>query len=74
MDPRVAAEATAILKPRLVIPIHWGTLFPIGLGSMAARHLREPPRRFTDYLAKRAPETEVAVLEPGASLNIANSR
>lgn len=73
MDPSTAAKATAILRPRLVIPIHWGTLFPIGLGHWAATHLREPPRRFADQVADLAPDTEVAVLEPGASVNAANS-
>lgn len=74
MDPSTAARATALLRPRLVIPIHWGTLFPIGLGPWAATHLREPPRRFADQVAALAPDTEVAVLEPGASVSSENSR
>ena len=28
MDPQQAAEAVALLKPLLAIPIHWGTFFP----------------------------------------------
>jgi L-ascorbate metabolism protein UlaG (beta-lactamase superfamily) len=73
MDPIGAAEAVKLLRPRLVIPIHWGTLFPIGLGSIASRHLREPPRRFAAQVAERIPETEVAVLEPGASIAVTKS-
>lgn len=73
MDPEAAARATALLRPRLVIPIHWGTLFPIGLGRWSASHLEQPPRRFAAQVAALAPETEVALLEPGDSIELANS-
>ena len=32
LDPARAAEAVARIEPGLVIPIHWGTYFPIHLG------------------------------------------
>ena len=32
LDPVQAAEAVARIRPRLVVPIHWGTYFPIHLG------------------------------------------
>ena len=31
LDPGGAARVAAILQPRLAVPIHWGTLFPIGM-------------------------------------------
>ena len=68
LDPETAARATALLRPRIVVPIHWGTFFPIGLGRWSPRHLREPPRLFADYVSEYSPETEVRVLEPGESL------
>lgn len=70
MDPVAAAEATALLRPRVVVPIHWGTLFPIGMGRRSGPHLSDPPRRFAALAAELAPETEVRVLEPGGSLEL----
>lgn len=67
MDPEAAAEAVALLRPRFVIPIHWGTLFPIGMARWAGRHLREPPHRFAAQVAELSPGTEVKVLAPGES-------
>ena len=40
MDPREAAEALALVRPRLAVPIHWGTYHRIGhraTGRPAAR-------------------------------------
>lgn len=70
LDPRRAAQAAAILRPRAVIPIHWGTLAQIGLGRRRARVLRDPPRRFVAQLAELAPDVEAAVLEPGEALEL----
>ena len=30
LDPEGAAKAVALVEPRIVIPIHWGTFLPIG--------------------------------------------
>lgn len=70
MGPADAAKATALLRPRFVVPIHWGTLFPIGMGRWSARRLREPPLHFTAEVAEQAPETAVRVLQPGSSLDL----
>jgi L-ascorbate metabolism protein UlaG (beta-lactamase superfamily) len=70
LDARKAAEAAAMLRPRLVVPIHWGTFLRLGLGRHAEKLLREPGRRFAAQLAERAPEVDVAVLEPGESLSL----
>jgi L-ascorbate metabolism protein UlaG (beta-lactamase superfamily) len=64
MDPLDAARATGLLRPRIAIPIHWGTLSPIG----SARHrerLGDPPRAFAEHVARLAPSVEVRILEPG---------
>ena len=65
LDPERAARAAAILKPRIAIPIHWGTLFPIGLSRLGRRHLIAPPREFERRCAELAPQVEVRVLSPG---------
>lgn len=67
LDPDRAAAATQLLAPRVAIPIHWGTLFPLGLARWGVRHLVDPPRRFASHVAERSPGVEVRLLEPGES-------
>ena len=73
LDPRRAAEAAAMLRPRVAIPIHWGTLIRRDLLRRAQKLSNEPARRFVDQLAELAPEVEAAVLEPGSSLELSPS-
>lgn len=68
MDPERAAEATALLRPRVAIPIHWGTYFPFPRGLGGHRLLRDPPLTFAARAAVLAPATEVVVLAPGERL------
>src|SRR3954447_7794648 len=70
MDPEAAARAAALLRPRVAIPIHWGTLFPIGLARRRGEVLVEPPRAFARHVAELAPDVQVQILEPGASLEL----
>jgi L-ascorbate metabolism protein UlaG (beta-lactamase superfamily) len=63
LDPERAAEAVRLLKPRIVIPIHWGSLHPLGMSGAA--FLREPPETFARAVHDRAPGVEVRVLRPG---------
>jgi L-ascorbate metabolism protein UlaG (beta-lactamase superfamily) len=70
MDPEAAARAAALLRPRIAVPIHWGTLFPIGRARAHADRLTEPPREFARHAAHLAPEVEVRILAPGATLDL----
>ncbi len=70
LDPRSAAKAAAILRPRLAIPIHWGTLLRIGLGRRRAELLHAPARHFADAVAELAPGVAARPLEPGESLEL----
>ena len=70
LDPDRAARAVALLRPRLAVPIHWGTFFPLGLASRRPELLRDPPHDFAARVAELAPEVEVRVLEPGGSLDL----
>lgn len=70
MDPQAAAQAVALVRPRIAVPIHWGTLFPIGLASRYADRLIDPPREFSREAARVAPAVEVRILEPGATLDL----
>jgi L-ascorbate metabolism protein UlaG (beta-lactamase superfamily) len=71
LDPRRAAEALRLLRPRLAVPIHWGTLCPIGLGRRRPAFLREPPHAFAAHAAELAPEVGVRILAPGEPLALA---
>jgi L-ascorbate metabolism protein UlaG (beta-lactamase superfamily) len=65
LDPKTAAEALLLLRPRLAIPIHWGTLRPL----IRVRGSRpRPAEEFRDLAAELAPETDVRVLPPGNTL------
>jgi L-ascorbate metabolism protein UlaG (beta-lactamase superfamily) len=70
MDPERAARATALFRPRLAVPIHWGTLFPVGLSRWRRHLLEAPPRDFAKKVADYSPATEVRVLSPGGSTGI----
>jgi L-ascorbate metabolism protein UlaG (beta-lactamase superfamily) len=71
MDPLDAARAAALLRPRVAVPIHWGTLFPVGLARTAkGRALIDPPREFARHLARIAPDVEPRVLAPGDAMSL----
>jgi L-ascorbate metabolism protein UlaG (beta-lactamase superfamily) len=65
MDPLDAARAVSLLQPRLAIPVHWGTLSPIGLAHRHKVRLGEPPRLFAEHVARLSPGVEVRILIPG---------
>jgi L-ascorbate metabolism protein UlaG (beta-lactamase superfamily) len=67
MDPLQAAHAVELLQPRLAIPIHWGTLLPIGFARNYRARLGDPPRLFAEHVARMAPSVEVRTLMSGES-------
>jgi len=71
LDPERAARAAALISPRAVVPIHWGTLYPLGLARLRPEPLRAPPREFARRVRELAPQVEVRVLEPGESTSLA---
>jgi L-ascorbate metabolism protein UlaG (beta-lactamase superfamily) len=70
LDPLGAARALSLLQPRLAVPIHWGTLHPIGLRWLRPSTRVEPPHMFARLAAEYAPATRVHVLAIGASLSV----
>ena len=70
MDPLQAARAAALIRPRVAVPIHWGTFLPYGARRRHDALLRDPPRRFAAEAAALAPDTRVAVLAPGSALEL----
>ena len=62
--PERGGEALRLLRPRIAIPIHWGTYRPLHRGA-GARFLSEPAEAFEREASALAPEVEVRVLRPG---------
>jgi L-ascorbate metabolism protein UlaG (beta-lactamase superfamily) len=65
MNPRRAAEALRLLAPRYAVPIHWGTLWPYGLGRVVPGRLTDPPREFARFARRYAPGVRVLLTPPG---------
>ena len=62
LDPAGAAEAVRLLRPRLAVPIHWGTFAPLGRPSRDGRAA-------ADEFAALVPDA-ARVLEPGETLTL----
>jgi L-ascorbate metabolism protein UlaG (beta-lactamase superfamily) len=71
LDPERAARAAALLSPRTVVPIHWGTLYPIGLARLRPGPLRGPPCELAASMRELAPQSELRVLAPGEATSLA---
>ena len=65
LDPGRAAEAVSRIRPRVAIPIHWGTFYPFAFARLWPKPLGDPPRDFARETARVAPDTEVRILAPG---------
>jgi L-ascorbate metabolism protein UlaG (beta-lactamase superfamily) len=73
MSPETAAVAVEILRPRLAIPVHWGTYQLTGM----TRRMRERdiwrPRAFAAAVEELDLGIRVRVLEPGERLELTRS-
>ena len=65
LDPERAVEALSLIRPRIAIPIHWGTYSTYGKTAD-----REPADRFAALAAERVPDVQIRVLELGATLEV----
>jgi L-ascorbate metabolism protein UlaG (beta-lactamase superfamily) len=69
LDPAGAAQALRLLRPRVAVPIHWGTYHPLHHGwRREPEFLSEPAETFVREAASIAPEVEVRILKPGERL------
>jgi L-ascorbate metabolism protein UlaG (beta-lactamase superfamily) len=69
LDPLRAAQALALLEPRIAVPIHWGTYRRIGL-SRDPDALREPAEEFLRHARELAPGVDVRLLPVGGTLEV----
>jgi len=60
MDPLQAAHSLTLLKPKHVVPIHYGT-FPI---------LVQDAEGFISLAEEKAPETKVDAIKPGEEVQV----
>ena len=70
LDPERAARALTLLRPRLAVPIHWGTFYPAGLRRLRPGPLARPPLEFARLARELAPEVEVRVLQQGSEISL----
>jgi L-ascorbate metabolism protein UlaG (beta-lactamase superfamily) len=72
LSPRHAVRAMELLRPKLVIPIHWGTYHLPGtvLMGMRADVHRKAPLVFKREAAVLAPGICTVMLEPGESFDL----
>ena len=70
MNPDEAARAVALLRPRIAVPIHWGTLLPVGAGRHLGGLLHKPGQVFAERVREHAPGVTVEVLAPGGALEL----
>jgi L-ascorbate metabolism protein UlaG (beta-lactamase superfamily) len=66
MDPERAAQAAALLRPRVAIPIHWGAFAGPRVWWRDDPEL--PARTFERLAAAHAPAVTVRILAPGEGL------
>lgn len=59
MDPKQAALAVKLLRPKTVVPMHYGTWPPI----------EQDPKEF-ERLVKKASPAKVVILKPGESMEV----
>jgi L-ascorbate metabolism protein UlaG (beta-lactamase superfamily) len=69
LDSRRAAEALRLLRPRVAIPIHWGTYRGFGLGRRNDQP-DDSAQRFAEHAAELAPDVDVRVLAIGERLDL----
>ncbi|HEY4609581.1 MAG TPA: MBL fold metallo-hydrolase [Ilumatobacteraceae bacterium] len=72
LNPYRAAEAAALLEPRFVVPIHWGTFTPINVIGRPA-WLDRPGKDFAAAMTVVDPAMQLVTLEPGSSTQIAGA-
>ena len=68
LDPKRAAEAVLRIRPRVAVPIHWGTFYPFAFARFWPHPLGDPPHDFAREATRVAPQTEVRILAPGEAM------
>lgn len=70
LDPAGAAEASQLIQPGLVVPMHWGTYSPEDGRRGIPSRFDEPLVRFEAELRAVGAHDRLHMLEPGGSLRV----
>jgi L-ascorbate metabolism protein UlaG (beta-lactamase superfamily) len=70
MDAVRAAEALTLLRPRLAVPVHWGTLRIPVLWRLRPERFVTPADDFASHAAIVAPDCRVVVAAPNKPLDV----
>jgi L-ascorbate metabolism protein UlaG (beta-lactamase superfamily) len=70
MGPAQAAEACALVRPRWVVPVHWGTLHPPGMRNRPPGWMDRPGELFKQEMVRVAPQCQAVVLSVGTRANL----
>ena len=70
LDPERAARAAALLSPRMVVPIHWGTLYPLGLARLRPGPCARPARARAPGCASWRLSRSCGCWRPGESTSL----
>jgi L-ascorbate metabolism protein UlaG (beta-lactamase superfamily) len=70
LDPAQAAEALRRVRAAWAVPVHYGTLWPVGLGRLRRHMFSAPGASFARHASATAPDTQVRVLGQGETLII----
>lgn len=73
LDPERAARALAELAPRVAVPVHYGTYWPIGMDAVRPHEFHTPGQEFVRLAARLAPEVSVHRLAHGQSVLVADA-
>jgi L-ascorbate metabolism protein UlaG (beta-lactamase superfamily) len=68
LNPETAAQAVQRIRPKVAIPVHWGTLGALWMKTDPDPEA--PARAFAEAVAAVEPDVEVRVLAPGASMDL----
>jgi len=68
LDAHTAVDATRLLEPRLVVPVHWGTYSPLSHRRGRPSWLARPAEVFAADLEAAGLDDKLHLLEPGGRL------
>jgi L-ascorbate metabolism protein UlaG (beta-lactamase superfamily) len=65
MGPDEGARVVEWLQPRVAVPVHWGTFWPVGLRGVRDELFHGPGAAFAAAVRRRVAGTEVSTVRPG---------
>jgi L-ascorbate metabolism protein UlaG (beta-lactamase superfamily) len=70
LDPQGAAQALALIRPKIAVPINWGTYYVRRFVRSRRGSLTAPVRTFVRAAAANAPAVKVRILPIGGALSL----